>query len=184
MKKTYLLFGIIFLFNLLCYTQTPAWTDFNERQKTYPTENYLTGYASETDVGKKEIQYSFEALEPKARGILIEKVQVKVSSTSTSETNDYDGVFNDFFKNETQSTSTLNLVGLKVDQYYEKKKKTCHTLVYVKRIELINFYKSQLNQNISKISSLLSSSFNELNSKHIQESFKAVFSSQRLFKEV
>ncbi len=184
MKKTYLLFGIIFLFNLLCYTQTPAWTDFNERQKIYPTENYLTGYASETDVGKKEIQYSFEALEPKARGILIEKVQVKVSSTSTSETNDYDGVFNDFFKNETQSTSTLNLVGLKVDQYYEKKKKTCHTLVYVKRIELINFYKSQLNQNISKISSLLSSSFNELNSKHIQESFKAVFSSQRLFKEV
>ncbi len=184
MKNSYLLFVILFFKNLICYTQTPGWTDFNQRQKLYPTESYLTGYASETDVGKKEIQYSFEALEPKARGILIEKVQVKVSSKSTSETNDYDGVFNDFFKNETQSTSTLNLVGLKVEQYYEKKKKTCHTLVYVKRVELINFYKSQLNQDISKISSLLGSSRSELNSKHIQESFKAVFSTQSLFKEV
>lgn len=177
------LFLLFFFISCGVYAQLPEWTDFNKRQQLYPTEDYLVGYASEGNIKKDELQPSFDYIEQLAKGELVENVQVQIESTSKSETKDYDGVYNDFFINDIQSKSSLNLVGLKKEQYYDKKKKTTHVLVYVKRIDLIRFYKAQVDQDLSKIKDLLQVGHDELEAKHFQESFKAAFSSLPLFKE-
>ena len=181
--KQLITYLIILLINSVIIAQLPKWTDFNQRQKLYPTEQYLTGSSSESNIKKDALQPSFDYIEQLARGELIEKVQVQVQSTTKSETKDYDGVFNDFFRNDVETKSSLNLVGLKVEQYYDKKQKTTYILVYVKRIDLINFYKSQVDQNLSRIRNLLGSSREAVAAEHIQESFKAVYSTHVLFQE-
>ncbi|MDB4835273.1 hypothetical protein OAH12_01675, partial [Cyclobacteriaceae bacterium] len=65
----------------------------------------------------------------------------------------------------------------------DKKKKTTHILVYVKRIDLIRFYRSQVDQNLSKIRNLIGTSNQEFASKHFQEAFKAVYSTHNVFIE-
>jgi hypothetical protein len=166
---------------ILMFGQLPEWTDFNQRQKLFPTDQYLIGYSQESGVKKDDLQISYEYIEQLARGELIESVQVLVNSVSTSEIADYDGDNTDFFKNETVSSSSANLVGLKTDRYYDKKKKTTHILVYVKRRELVEYYLSLVSKHVGNIRQMVSSGDKAFGDNDYKKAFQAYYGTKQIF---
>ena len=180
MRNTYINLLLLF-FNLTSFSQLPEWTNFNQRQKLYPTNEYLIGYSQEGGVKKDELQVSYEYIEQLARGELIESVQVLVNSISTSEIADYNGENSDFFKNQTISTSSANLVGLKTDRYYDKKKKTTHIIVYVKRTYLIDYYISLIRKNIDGVRQMITSGERSIDESDYKEAFKAYYGTHEIF---
>lgn len=165
----------------LIFAQSPEWIDFNKRQQLYPTNEYLIGYSQESSVKKNDLQISYEYIEQLARGELIESVQVLVNSVSSSETADYNGEYSDFFKNNTISSSSANLVGLKTDRFYDKKKKTTHIIVFVKRIDLVNYYLSLVNKNVSTLNQKIAEGDQSLGELDYKNAFKAYYSTHDIF---
>lgn len=180
MKKFHISFLLSISF-LVTFSQTPDWVDFNKRQKVYPTDEYLVGYSQETGVKKDGLQVSYDYIEQLARGELIESVQVLVNSVSSSEMADYDGEFTDFFKNKTVSSSSANLVGLKTERYYDKKKKKTHLLVYIKRADIVDYYVSLINKGVSNIRQLVEQGNSSLEEKDYKKAFQSYYSSHVTF---
>ena len=180
MRKIHVYLFLSF-FGLTSFSQLPEWTNFNQRQSLFPSDQFLIGYSQESGVKKDALQVSFEYIEQLARGELIESVQVLVNSVSTSEIADYNGENSDFFKNETVSSSSANLVGLKTDRYYDKKKKTTHIIVYVKRRDLIDYYISLVNKNVGSIRQMISSGEKAMVSYDYKKAFKSYYGTHRIF---
>ncbi len=173
---------ILFTFNLLLgYSQgNPDWVSEEYRKNYYPQASYITGYGEQWDISKKNAESTMNHLANLAKSDLIESVKVSIKSVSTSQLADYNGEITDFFKNKTESSSELNIVGLRTEKFYDKKNKKAFAFVYANKSEVARYYSDVIMKSRSKIEQGIAQS-KELRNSDLINSFNSLSDKMHLF---
>lgn len=132
------------LFTGYCFSQAPKWTDMQWRKTQFPDASYLVGFASEKNKSKQEQNELLRKLEGYAKSQLGESVQVSISSLSDLTATETNGKMVEYFKKNCTSSTSLNIAGLKTETYYDQKEKTGYAIAYVKKAEVFDLYKNNI----------------------------------------
>ncbi len=131
--------------------KAPPWVDYAYRTATYPDDRYLVGLATEIRVEKYQATSAFERLNQMARNQIIEAIHVSIKAESQMNITVENAVSDELFQQTSQSVSKAELVGLKFENYYDKKKKTAYSFSYVLIQDIIDYYFDIMNTNFGII---------------------------------
>ncbi|MEM6359123.1 MAG: hypothetical protein AAF149_17585 [Bacteroidota bacterium] len=157
----------LILFSLLLgqvYGQkdAPGWLDPYQRQSRYPAESYLTGLSSEL-VGKKQsLADIYGQLNQLSRNQIIESIKVDIKAETEMNISIVNTEATQMLDQTSISSSEAELVGLKFENYYNKKKKLAFSFSYVSIQELVDYNldimrvgTSEIDQNINRATEAL-----------------------------
>ncbi len=150
----------------------------------FPDKDFISSYVARPGIKSSDSEAAIQALVTTARGNLIEKIRVEVSSVSTSQLSDINGQVSDSYKNTTTSEASLDVVGLEIKRYYDKKKKTARVFVYANKMTLAKYYADLIDQNLTKIKVFMSESDTYLASNNLKDSYKVLARSYKLLFEI
>jgi hypothetical protein len=170
--KRLTLFTLLLFWGGALLAQVPEWVSKDFRSSNYPKSSYLVGYSELTDVNKKEAEAELKNLVDNSKAELIQSVKVQVKSVSTSNVSDFNGQVDDYFNQKTTSESSLQLIGLQTESYYDKKSKKAYALAYVNKMRMVEYYRSEIGQHISDINAIVNQSQDLLDAGNLKRAFK------------
>ena len=162
----------------------PSWVNANYREGSFPSHSYLVGFATVSEVSKKEVSATLNQLEAQSKTLLIESIKVQVKSVSTANVSDFNGEINDYFNQKTTTESQIELVGLKTESYYDKKTKIAYGFSYVHKMEMAEYYRQQIGKNIIDIQNIIDNGLSVLNDGQVSQSYQASLKAYNLFYEI
>ncbi|MEM6523064.1 MAG: hypothetical protein AAF693_04715 [Bacteroidota bacterium] len=149
---------------LVAQKNAPSWLDPYQRQSRYPSEVYLTGLSSEL-VGKKQsLADIYGQLNQLSRNQIIESIRVDVKAETEMNISIVNTEATQMLDQTSISSSEAELVGLKFENYYNKKKRLAFSFSYVSIQELVDYNldiirvsTAEIENNISNVRQGLSS---------------------------
>jgi hypothetical protein len=140
--------------------QEPAWLDAVSRANNWPQEQYLTAFATEV-VGKNQSESDAQSkLNEIVKSQLSDAIMVSINAQTELDITVENAATDQKLNRKSASSSDVDLVGLKLDNYFDKRKKTMYAYAYVLiedlakyNRELISKNSDQINNNLNKISS-------------------------------
>ncbi|MDR3351128.1 MAG: hypothetical protein LBN98_05765 [Prevotellaceae bacterium] len=138
----------------------PTWLDADVRAITYPQAEYYTGYSVVAVTANVTREKAIERAKRAAVGEVSEKVRVLVSSEKHSMDISISGSnmeeqLRSQFQSAINTVSQTEIVGCKVDTYYDGKNREIHVFAYVSRAELAAYYQNQISLYLNKVESAL-----------------------------
>ncbi len=131
--------------------KAPPWVDYANRTSLYPDSRYLVGLATEIRIEKFQAAGAFERLNQLSRNQIIETIHVSIKAESQLNISVENANTNEIFELSSRSASKAELVGLKFENYYDKKKKTAYSFSYVLIQDIIDYYFDKLKTNFDII---------------------------------
>jgi hypothetical protein len=120
----------------------PQWVNNSGKSSEYPDSVYLTGFGVSVRTPSMTVQQSEGAAAENAKKNLIEKIRVKIVAVTSSKSQESAEKYSSFFSSAVQSTSSLDVDGLKYDRKVDDN--VHYALVYIKRDELIMSYRLKI----------------------------------------
>jgi len=182
-KKTTLILILLGL-TIIASAQKSEWINFDKRQQLYPASRYFTGFSMSEVDRKTDLGEVYEKLKKNATGNLTNSIQVTVESVSTLNTLEFDKEFHQEFREKLASFSRVELSGIEILTFYEKRKKMAYALAYVKKSEMIIHYQKIINDKKNSISQVIKLAEQYKNSGDNDDALKTYYKCMPLFKEV
>ena len=162
----------------------PYWLDPYQRTAKFPDDRFIVGLSSEL-VGKNQsLAAIYKQLNQLARNQIIESIHVNVKSTTEMNISIVNTESTQLLDQNSVSISKAELVGLKFENYYNKKKKTAFSFSYVNIQELIEFNLDVIKANTATIDNNVSLANTSINSGDKEKAIDLLFESQSKLKEV
>ncbi|MDW7690461.1 DUF4384 domain-containing protein [Flammeovirgaceae bacterium SG7u.111] len=180
-KGSFLLLSL-FLTNMLL-AQAPAWTKYDERQSMYPKSRYVIGFNSERNVPEADADAALDRLLDYARLELVESINVTIKSVGTINITNVNSKTHEYFKKTSASYSKVNLTGLQVDTYYDKRKKEAFAFAFADKQKLVEAYKITLNKNAEAIKRKVATAEEFIAAGDNQNALKHYFETLPMFRE-
>jgi len=140
----------------------PMWTWALERETSYPSRFFFTGYAEGNIRQGETVENAKNRLSRDAQGLLSESIRVTVRSQATSHVVSTETSFNATFQGTVQTESEIEIVGITSEPpYYDPETGIVYAFAYVSRPELAGYYKSNLAMHLTQAEGLLQTA-NEL----------------------
>ncbi len=144
---------------LIAQTSAPMWVDVDVRNMQYPQDTYYTGFA-EVSVQDLSIESAAKRAQQMAIGELSDRVRVTVSSRQQAIDVSYSGSeieeqIRSRFISLIETASQIDVVGSKVQTYYDAYKKLYYAFAYVSREELRMYYQNQISLYLNKVEGAL-----------------------------
>jgi len=164
MKKSIIFLLAILYAGIVWGQTTPNWLQFDERERNYPSSVYITGYApGNTRAGESKV-VAEERLRKDAMAYVTESVLVQVNSekrkreeriktqaTGKEENEQIQSVF----ESNVNTSSNLDLAGVKTETYIDDSKGIIHAFAYVKKDELIGYYNASFTITLQQLESAI-----------------------------
>lgn len=170
--------------NYALQAQQPSWIKPEFRKKSYPVSEYLIGFASEKNVSKQDENSLLIKLEAYAKSQLSESVIVSINSMSELTSTEEKGKFQDYFKKNCTSSTSMNIAGIKIENYYDKKESTAYVLVYVKKETLLELYKNTIDLKVKTLAQKIESAEKYASSNDNQNALKNYVECYPIFREI
>jgi len=129
-------------FSFGAIAQQPAWTDYYNRQNTYPENEFLVGFVSggntnDEDPGK--VKSVYEAM---AKDQVLQSIQVEIETNNSLNISNKNGKSDEEFLSKSVSFSKANISGLTTQSYYDRKKNEVYAIATVNKKELAFYYRN------------------------------------------
>ncbi len=185
MRKILLLSVFLGIFNLaFAQKDAPYWLDPYNRESKFPNDTYIVGLSSEL-VGKKQpIGPIYKQLNQLSRNQIIESIHVNVKSTTEMNISIVNTESTQLLDQNSVSISKAELVGLKFENYYDKKKKTAFSFSYVSIQDLVEFNLDIIKTNTAAIDNNVALANTSINNGTKEKAIDLLFESQRKLKEI
>jgi len=148
-KLSFLAFSLLLAFET--FAQAPRWTDYSARKSMFPASSYVMGFNSERNVSAAYADQTLEDLKEYVRIQLIESINVTIKSIGTVNITNVNSKTHEFFKKTSASYSKVNLTGLQVETYYDKKRKEAFAIAYAEKAKLIESYHNALKKDSESV---------------------------------
>ncbi|MDR0517714.1 MAG: hypothetical protein LBH25_11785 [Fibromonadaceae bacterium] len=142
---------LLFLFlttTVFAQALASEWVEESWRATRYPKSEWYTGFVTDIVKGQPDSKV-YQAAEKKAQGKLSESIMVSVQSTSTAQTQSKQIQGNETiskdYRQEITSTSNAVLAKVETSSYFDKKDNRIYAFATVKKKDLADFYKSNIN---------------------------------------
>jgi len=167
-------------FNVMAQ-KAPPWVDYANRALLYPDSKFLVGLATEIRIEKFQAGSAFERLNQLSRNQIIETIHISIKAESQLNISVENTNTNELYELSSKSVSKAELVGLKVENYYNKKKKTAFSFSYVLIQDLIDYYFDVLQTNFD----IIEKDFSGVeNSSNKNTALKLLFDAQLKLREI
>jgi len=137
--------------------KSPEWLDESSRNANFPTNAYLTGFASR--VVEKDILETTQQAKTDAQADLVKQVRliIKSKTQTLSSAQSVNGKYDEKegFENQTSAEANAEITGMKTETWFDKKAKLVYAFAYANKSELIGYYKSNLSVNVNQIESFV-----------------------------
>ena len=148
----YLTLTLVLISSFGAFSQkAPPWVDYNYRTTRYPDSKYLIGFATEINIDKSRVLQANEKLNQMARNQIIESIHVSIQAESQMNISVENTATNEAFEQSSKSASKAQLVGLKFENFYDKKAQTAYSFSYVLIQDIITYYLDVLETNYAII---------------------------------
>jgi hypothetical protein len=165
--------------------QKPHWIDFHKRKELFPNSEFFVGYSwGETKNRDKNIDKIIISLKDNAISELSQSIQVTVESNTLSISEENNEIYNDYFKNRISSYSKVNVIGLKTETYYDKRKQIAYAIAYSKRDDIISYNKEIITNKIASIEQKINVATQYESNNDIQNALKSYFECLPFFREI
>lgn len=185
MKKILLLTVLFGIFNgAFAQKDAPYWLDPYERTSKFPNDKFIVGLTSEL-VGKNQsLTNTYKQLNQLARNQIIESIHVNVKSTTEMNISIVNTESTQLLDQNSVSISKAELVGLKFENYYNKKKKTAFSFSYVSIQDLIEFNLDIIKTNTVAIDNNIAIANASISNGNKEKAIDLLFESQIKLKEI
>jgi len=143
------------LYNIPGLAQAPSWINYEIRQATYPEQKYVSGFSSEINYTDADVSELIDKCKSNAKNTLVESVKVTINSITESGINSLNSGRNsetyEYLKHSSVSYSNIDVAGLISENYYDKRKKTAYAFTYIKKTDLIAFYKQKVDSKLQNL---------------------------------
>lgn len=176
------LYTLIFIVSTISFTQAqkdaPSWLDPYQRQAKYPASSYLTGLSSELVPKNASLSNIYGQLNQLSRNQIIEAIRVEVKAETEMNISIVNTEATQLLDQRSASASEAELVGLKFENYYDKKKKLAYSFSYVSISELIQFHQDIISASTSDIDKNINETTNALQAENKQQAIDLIYNSQ------
>jgi hypothetical protein len=166
--------------SFIAQAQEPKWANYITRNSVYPSSQYLTGFASEINNQNIEQNELLNKLEGIAKDQLVENIMVDIRSITTLNIHNMNADTQESFKHNSTSFSQAKIVGLKIEKYYDAKKKTAYAFAYATKNEVLKLYQNEIEQQILFIQNAIAAT----NALDKQAALKKYFETQPAFRKI
>ncbi len=164
--------------------KAPFWLDPYQREAKYPNDQYLVGLNSEL-VGKKEsLGPIYKQLNQMSRNQIIESIHVNVRSETEMNISIVNTESTQLLDQNSVSISRAELVGLKFENYYDKKRKTAFSFSYVSIQDLIVYNLKVIQTNTSAIDNNIALVNTSISEGDKEKAIDLLFESEQKLKEI
>ncbi|MFC2104691.1 DUF4384 domain-containing protein [Bacteroidota bacterium] len=163
---------------------TPNWVNSAERNKNYPESFYLSGFSSKNTSKQENINAVLKQLSENAKLNLIESVSVKINGISELYTQEENYEVQQSYKQMIASSSSLDIVGLKIETYYNPKKRIAYAFASANKSDVSNYYKNLIVKKINQIEGNIESSKAAYGKKDNQYALKKYRENFPIFREL
>ena len=111
--------------------QVPSWVSPENRRTDFPDGKYLTGFDSQIIRKTDNLQEVQKNLLENAKIYLIQSVRTIITASATINTENRNSNTLEIFKQSSTSSCQADLTGLKVEEFYDTKKKEAYAFVYL-----------------------------------------------------
>jgi hypothetical protein len=181
LMKPYLIsFILIIAFTTVSAQLEPKWVNYATRSSAYPSSRYLTGFASEINNQGVDQNALLDRLEGVAKDQLVENIMVDIRSITTLNIHNVNTETQETFKHNSTSFSQAKINGLKVEKYYDAKKKFAYAFAYAEKNDVITLYQNEISQQLNNIQTAMASA----KSLDKQSALKKYFETQPAFRTI
>ena len=185
MSKHILLLIIVFISILPIKAQKPNWIDFQSRKELFPSSDYFVGYSWREIKNRDEnIDENLNVLKDNAISVLSQSIQITIESSTLLISEENNEVYNEYFKNKISSFSKVNVVELKTETYYDKRKQIAYAIAYSKRVNIINYNKEIIINKIASINQKTDAAEQYNINNDIQNALKSYLECLPFFREI
>ncbi len=156
MKKLFthinlLVFSLILITVTVSAQRKPNWIDYSKRTVKFPESEYLVSFTSAVKQDDESMEDLQNRLADYAKTELVNSIQVSIKNVTTAEIEIMNTETMEHLKRRSVSFSQADIVGLKQEEYYDKRKNIAYALAYAKKEEVINYYKNKISGLITEI---------------------------------
>lgn len=131
--------------------QKPLWTEYAWRTANRPDADYFVSFISGVSKADDDPKEILDKYEEQARAGLIQQIQVNIEATTDLMIANMDQKSTEAFKTRSVSLSKADIAGLRTERYHDKKKQEAYAIAWVKKSELIYYYRNSVDNLIGKI---------------------------------
>lgn len=188
MKKFNLVTIIILSSVATLFAQAPGWIKYENRHAFYPDNTYITGFSSEINYDDSDVNELLEKCKDNAKKSLVESVKVSIKSITVSGTENLNTGNNaetfEYIKHSSVSYSNIDVAGLVSETYYDKKKKTAYAFTYVKKTDLISYYKQKIKTGLQQLEQEYNFAYEAANAGQSQKALPKLLECLPRFREI
>lgn len=184
--RTFLLLALLpFVSGIsLAQKKAPEWVDPYKRESKYPANRFLVGLSSEIVPKGQSLAEIYKQLNQMSRNQIIESIHVNVKSETEMNISIVNTESTQLLDQNSVSISKAELVGLKFENYYNKKQKTAFSFSYVSIQELIEYNMDIIRTNTNTIDNNLSIAKSKIVGGDKEGAIDLLFDSQVKLKEI
>jgi hypothetical protein len=149
---------LISIISFPVYAQVePQWLNYASRTGKYPASKYLTGFASEINTSNTDQNALVNKLESLSKAQLVENIMVDIRSISTLNIHNVNSETQESFKHNSTSFSQARINGLKVERYYDEKKKIGYAFAFAEKNDVVSLYLNEIERQVGIIETAVAS---------------------------
>jgi hypothetical protein len=137
----------------------PNWLERSGRERAYPSNTFITGFASERLAANADVNEVKKRLETEAKKNLSESIRMKIESEirTSDHSLQTDGKENTVsaYDAAVHSSSDAEIVGVKTDAHFDSRTNTVYAFAYANKYELAGYYKANINMLLTQAESAL-----------------------------
>ena len=137
----------------------PDWLDEDFRRMKYPENLYFTGFVYGEISAGRPLQEVTEQMKTEAQADLSRKIRLQITTSSKNEISAVNsgGQYreNESFSNSATTESSVEVVGIKTETYYDPKTRFVYAFANVNRYELIGYHKGNLSMTLAQAEGML-----------------------------
>ena len=140
--------------------QSAAWINPEVRAVRFPSTSYFSEFTQGDLRPDESISSLLERLKMDAKrgaaGNIRTLIESQVEKTDMQITQNQDFDFYSVYQDYTKQTVQAEIAGLQVESYYDESKKWGFAIAYVKKSELVDYYKSQIGFQLQQVENAIS----------------------------
>lgn len=160
-KQFFLLFCCVSMIFSAKAQQPPQWLDPNVREMNFPSEIYFSEFAQGNLQANENISDLLERLKADAKrgaaGNIRTLIESKINKMESQITRNHDFDYHSAYQDYTQHSVLAEITGFSVEAYYDEHKKWGYAFAYVKKSDLANYYKAQIDLHLQQIENMIAS---------------------------
>jgi hypothetical protein len=184
MLRHFLLYTGLALLSLPLLAQKPLWTDPSWRNNNRSDQEYFVSFISGFATEGQDAKELLDKFEEQAKGAVIQQIQVNIETTTDLMVANMNAETTEAFRSKSVALARADISGLRTERYHDQKKRELFAIAWVKKAELVFYYRNSVDNLIGKIETKIKEAENLQGKKDKSLALKAYYETMPDFNQL